>query len=135
MLMTGLALQVTGLLLLSGLEPTWGAALSVAWVVTAQGIAGVAKDIAKTASKSAIKAASEGGFGQLLKWVAWFTGSKNAMNGAGCFVGGLCAARYRALATRVMDEQTRVGLLELAEKYETLARELQADDPNPRDSG
>ena len=65
--MTGLALQVTGLLLLSGLEPTWGAALSIAWVVTAQGIAGVAKDIAKTASKSAIKATSEGGFGQLLK--------------------------------------------------------------------
>jgi hypothetical protein len=58
-------------------------------VVAAQGIAGVAKDIAKTASKSAIKATSEGGSGQLFKWVAWFTGSKNAMKGAGFFVGGL----------------------------------------------
>jgi MFS family permease len=89
MLMTGLALQIAGLLLLSGLDPTWGAALSVTWVVAAQGIAGVAKDITKTASKSAIKATSEGGSGQLFKWVAWFTGSKNAMKGLGFFVGGL----------------------------------------------
>jgi len=89
MLMTGLALQIAGLLLLSGLDPGWNAALSVTWVVAAQGIAGVAKDITKTASKSAIKATSEGGSGQLFKWVAWFTGSKNAMKGAGFFVGGL----------------------------------------------
>ena len=89
MLMTGLTLQIAGLLLLSALDPGWSAALSVAWVVAAQGIAGVAKDITKTASKSAIKATSEGGSGQLFKWVAWFTGSKNAMKGAGFFVGGL----------------------------------------------
>jgi MFS family permease len=89
MLMTGLALQIIGLMLLSCLNPSWGAALSVAWVVTAQGIAGVAKDITKTASKSAIKATSDGGSDQLFKWVAWFTGSKNTMKGAGFFVGGL----------------------------------------------
>jgi hypothetical protein len=89
MLMTGLALQIAGLLLLSGLNPAWGAALSVTWVVAVQGIAGVAKDITKTASKFAIKATSEGGSGQLFIWVAWFTGSKNAMKGAGFFVGGL----------------------------------------------
>ena len=89
MLMTGLTLQIIGLVLLSGLDPTWGATLSVAWVVAAQGIAGIAKDITKTASKSAIKATSEGGSGQLFKWVAWFTGSKNAMKGIGFFVGGL----------------------------------------------
>jgi predicted MFS family arabinose efflux permease len=89
MLMTGLSLQMAGLMLLSALDPGWSAALSVTWVVTAQGIAGVAKDITKTASKSAIKATSEGGSGQLFRWVAWFTGSKNAMKGAGFFVGGL----------------------------------------------
>lgn len=89
MLMTGLALQITGLLLLSALNPTWSAAFSVAWVVAAQGIAGVAKDLTKTASKSAIKATSEGGSGQLFRWVAWFTGSKNAMKGLGFFFGGL----------------------------------------------
>ena len=89
MLMTGLSLQIAGLVMLSALDPAWSAGLSVAWVVAAQGIAGVAKDLTKTASKSAIKATSEGGNGQLFRWVAWFTGSKNAMNGAGFFVGGL----------------------------------------------
>jgi predicted MFS family arabinose efflux permease len=74
--------------MLSGLQPDWGAAASVAWVVAAQGIAGVAKDLTKTASKSAIKATSQDGAGQLFKWVAWFTGSKNAMKGLGFFVGG-----------------------------------------------
>jgi predicted MFS family arabinose efflux permease len=89
MLMVGLVLQICGLVLLSGLQPGWGAAFSVVWVVMAQGISGVAKDITKTASKSAIKATSEGGNGQLFKWVAWFTGSKNAMKGFGFFAGGL----------------------------------------------
>jgi MFS family permease len=89
MLATGLVLQIVGLLLLSGLDPSWSATLSVIWVVLAQGISGVAKDITKTASKSAIKATSEGSNGELFKWVAWFTGSKNAMKGFGFFVGGL----------------------------------------------
>ncbi|WP_374296760.1 organoarsenical effux MFS transporter ArsJ [Sphingomonas sp.] len=89
MLMTGLTLQIAGLLVLSALDPGWSATLSVAWVVAAQGIAGVAKDITKTASKSAIKATSEGGSCQLFRWVAWFTGSKNAMKGFGFFFGGL----------------------------------------------
>jgi predicted MFS family arabinose efflux permease len=89
MLAVGLVLQIAGLLLLSALDPAWGATFSVAWVVMAQGISGVAKDVTKTASKSAIKATSEGGNGQLFRWVAWFTGSKNAMKGFGFFVGGL----------------------------------------------
>ena len=57
--------------------------------VAAQGIAGLAKDFTKTASKSAIKATSVEGAGQLFQWVALFTGSKNAMKGVGFFVGGL----------------------------------------------
>lgn len=89
MLSIGLSLQVGGLLMLSALDPGWSATASVAWVVAAQGIAGVAKDLTKTASKSAIKATSEGGSGQLFRWVAWFTGSKNAMKGVGFFLGGL----------------------------------------------
>jgi hypothetical protein len=88
MLSIGLSLQIFGLLMLSALQPGWSAAASVAWVVVAQGIAGVAKDLTKTASKSAIKATSQQGAGQLFKWVAWFTGSKNAMKGLGFFVGG-----------------------------------------------
>jgi predicted MFS family arabinose efflux permease len=89
MLAIGQMLQISGLLMLSALNPGWGAAASVAWVVVAQGIAGVAKDLTKTASKSAIKATSAEGSGQLFRWVAWFTGSKNAMKGIGFFVGGL----------------------------------------------
>lgn len=89
MLAIGQMLQIAGLLMLSALDPGWGAAASVAWVVIAQGIAGVAKDLTKTASKSAIKATSAEGSGQLFRWVAWFTGSKNAMKGIGFFVGGL----------------------------------------------
>ncbi|MDO9563407.1 MAG: organoarsenical effux MFS transporter ArsJ, partial [Bradyrhizobium sp.] len=89
MLAIGQALQIAGLLMLSALDPGWGAVASVAWVVIAQGIAGVAKDLTKTASKSAIKATSADGSGQLFRWVAWFTGSKNAMKGIGFFIGGL----------------------------------------------
>ena len=89
MLAVGQGLQVAGLLMLSALDPGWTLALSVAWVVAAQGIAGLAKDFTKTASKSAIKATSAAGSGQLFKWVAYFTGSKNAMKGGGFFVGGL----------------------------------------------
>ena len=93
MLAVGMSLQIIGFLLLSLLQPEWTAALSVTWVVIAQGICGVAKDLTKTASKSAIKItadrAQNQGSGQLFKWVAWFTGSKNAMKGVGFFLGGL----------------------------------------------
>lgn len=89
MLAVGLATQVAGFLMLSALSPAWGAALSVAWVVAAQGVCGVAKDLTKTASKSAIKLTAGDAEGRLFRWVAWFTGSKNAMKGAGFFFGGL----------------------------------------------
>ena len=89
MLTVGLATQIGGFLLLSMLSPQWSAALSVAWVVLAQGVCGVAKDLTKTASKSAIKLTAGDASGTLFKWVAWFTGSKNAMKGVGFFLGGL----------------------------------------------
>ncbi|MFZ1988338.1 MAG: organoarsenical effux MFS transporter ArsJ [Alphaproteobacteria bacterium] len=88
MLATGLTVQIVGLCMLSALDPAWSATLSVVWVVCAQGLAGIAKDLTKTASKSAIKASSTEGASQLFRWVAWFTGSKNATKGAGFFVGG-----------------------------------------------
>ena len=89
MLSVGLSTQIIGFLLLSMLSPDWAAGLSVAWVVLAQGVCGVAKDLTKTASKSAIKITACEASGQLFKWVAWFTGSKNAMKGVGFFLGGL----------------------------------------------
>ncbi len=93
MLTVGLVTQISGFTLLSMLDPGWTTTMSVAWVVLSQGVCGVAKDLTKTASKSAIKVtqaqAEEQGAGQLFKWVAWFTGSKNAMKGLGFFLGSL----------------------------------------------
>ncbi|MGE4126338.1 MAG: organoarsenical effux MFS transporter ArsJ [Pusillimonas sp.] len=97
MLTVGLVTQIVGFTVLSLLNPEWTAAMSVAWVVAAQGICGVAKDLTKTASKSAIKVTQQAAMaqqgasdsGQLFKWVAWFTGSKNAMKGFGFFLGGV----------------------------------------------
>ena len=89
MLAVGLTTQIAGFLLLSAVSPEWTAAVSVAWVVLAQGVCGIAKDLTKTASKSAIKLTAGDGAGQLFRWVAWFTGSKNAMKGVGFFMGGL----------------------------------------------
>ncbi|WP_198374612.1 organoarsenical effux MFS transporter ArsJ [Neoroseomonas rubea] len=89
MLAVGLATQILGFLLLSSVSPDWGAALAVAWVVVAQGVCGIAKDLTKTASKSAIKVTAGDASGRLFRWVAFFTGSKNAMKGAGFFLGGL----------------------------------------------
>ena len=87
-LIIGLVTQIMGLLILSALSPGWGVTASVIWVVIAQGICGVAKDLTKTASKSAIKIISSTAPEMLFRWVAWFTGSKNAMKGLGFFLGG-----------------------------------------------
>ncbi|MCU0889761.1 MAG: MFS transporter, partial [Rubritepida sp.] len=74
MLAVGLSAQILGFLLLSAVSPDWGAALSVVWVVVAQGVCGVAKDLTKTASKSAIKVTAGEASGRLFRWVAFFTG-------------------------------------------------------------
>ena len=89
MLAVGLATQIIGFLMLSAMSPGWAAGFSVAWVVVAQGVCGVAKDLTKTASKSAIKITAGDASGRLFKWVAFFTGSKNAMKGVGFFLGGV----------------------------------------------
>ena len=89
MLLLGLAMQIMGLIFLSCLDPTFGPVFTVIWVVVAQGIAGLAKDITKTASKSAIKVVKIDEGEGLFRWVAMFTGSKNAMKGAGFFLGGV----------------------------------------------
>jgi MFS family permease len=93
MLTVGLCTQISGFLLLSQLSPDWTAAMSVVWVVLSQGVCGIAKDLTKTASKSAIKLTAGTASGQLFKRVAWFTGSKNAMKGVGFFLGGLLLDR------------------------------------------
>ena len=89
-LFAGLALQVIALSALAMLDPNWSVALSVAYVMGAQALSGIAKDLTKMSSKSAIKVlVPEGADSTLFKWVAILTGSKNALKGAGFFLGGV----------------------------------------------
>jgi predicted MFS family arabinose efflux permease len=89
-LLGGLALQVVALVMLSLLEPAWGRAISVAYVMVAQALSGIAKDLTKMSAKSAIKVlVPAGADSSLFTWVALLTGSKNALKGVGFFLGGL----------------------------------------------
>ncbi|WP_368667710.1 organoarsenical effux MFS transporter ArsJ [Salipiger sp. PrR002] len=91
-LYAGLSLQVVALLALTQLDPSWAIGTSVAFVMCVQGASGVAKDLAKMSSKSAVKllAPSEGG--GLFRWVAVLTGSKNAVKGVGFLLGAALLA-------------------------------------------
>jgi hypothetical protein len=92
-LLGGLALQAVALVMLSFVGPSWSVALSVAYVMAAQALSGIAKDLTKMSSKSAIKVLlPENASSSLFKWVAILTGSKNALKGAGFFLGGLLLA-------------------------------------------
>lgn len=86
-LYAGLAIQIAALIALAGLDPSWSIALSVAYVMVVQGASGVAKDLSKMSSKSAVKLLAPSGDDGLFKWVAWLTGSKNAIKGLGFFLG------------------------------------------------
>lgn len=94
----GLGLQIVAMIMLSGLGEGWGGALAVVWVMSSQALSGVAKDLTKLSAKSSVKlvkthastvsdadADAEGR--QLFRWVAWLTGSKNALKGLGFFIG------------------------------------------------
>ena len=96
-LYAGLSLQVIALFLLSLEDPGWAEALSVVWVMGAQALSGIAKDLTKMGSKSAIKLVvggpdTEQRQSALFRWVAILTGSKNALKGVGFFVGGALLA-------------------------------------------
>jgi predicted MFS family arabinose efflux permease len=88
-LVLGLVLQVVALGLLALLNRGWSMALSVAYVMGCQALSGIAKDLTKMSAKSAVKVlVPKGDESGLFKWVAVLTGSKNALKGAGFFVGG-----------------------------------------------
>jgi len=88
-LYAGLGLQVLALLALAFLDPGWTMALSVAYVMLVQGVSGVAKDLAKMSSKSAVKILAPETQGGLFRWVAVLTGSKNAIKGIGFLLGAV----------------------------------------------
>ena len=87
-LYSGLGIQVFALWMLSMLDPTWGKVSAVMFVIAAQGLSGIAKDLTKMSSKSAIKLMiPSDAHSALFKWVALLTGSKNALKGIGFFMG------------------------------------------------
>lgn len=82
----GLFMQIVALSML--LVPS--GMLTVAWVMAAQALSGIAKDLNKMSAKSSIKLlVPSDAQGELYKWVAMLTGSKNALKGAGFFLGGV----------------------------------------------
>ena len=84
-LVAGLGLQVVALVALTFEQPSWRQWFSVTFVMAAQALSGVAKDLTKMSSKSAVKTVA--GDGALFRLVAILTGSKNALKGVGFFVG------------------------------------------------
>ena len=91
-LYAGLGLQVVALIALAQLDPGWAAGLSVVFVMVVQGASGVAKDLAKMSSKSAVKLLAPTEGGGLFRWVALLTGSKNAVKGLGFLLGAALLA-------------------------------------------
>ena len=89
-LVAGLMLQIVALLALSLESSSWERWLSVAFVMAMQALSGVAKDLTKMSSKSAVKTVA--GDGSLFRLVAILTGSKNALKGVGFFVGAALLA-------------------------------------------
>ncbi len=87
----GLALQILALLMLLA-DP---ALLTVVWVMVAQALSGIAKDLNKMSAKSSIRhLVADDAQGTLYRWVARLTGSKNALKGVGFFLGGFLLARF-----------------------------------------
>ena len=102
-LKTGLLIQIFALIAISFVQPSWGKLLSVAFVMSCQAFSGIAKDLTKMSSKSAVKFVvpedgSSGRQSRLFRWVAVLTGSKNALKVVGFFVGSalLSSCGYRA---------------------------------------
>ena len=105
-LFMGLAIQVLALCMLGFAPPSL---LVVPYVMASQALSGVAKDLNKMSSKSAVKlVVAEGDQSSLYRWVAILTGSKNALKGVGFFLGGLLLTLFGfqtavlALATLVL---------------------------------
>ena len=91
----GLVLQIVALLMLALLSQQWSEVVSVAYVMAAQALSGIAKDLTKMSAKSAIKViVPDSADGTLFKWIARLTGSKNALKGVGFFVGWALLAAF-----------------------------------------
>ena len=114
----GLGMQVLalGMLLVPAASlPLWLAGVS--WVMAAQALSGIAKDLNKMSAKSAIKLlVPKGEQGKLYHWIALLTGSKNALKGAGFFLGGalLAGLGFNMAIAAMMAVLALVWLMSLA---------------------
>lgn len=95
-LFLGLAFQIVALLSLSFVDEGWTVGLTVLYVMGVQAMAGIAKDLTKMSSKSSVKLLvakdDKKAESKLFFWVAFLTGLKNALKGAGFFLGGFLLA-------------------------------------------
>jgi len=91
-LISGLFLQIIALLALTLQDASWETWISVTYVMAAQALSGIAKDLTKMSSKSAVKSIAGTSDGALFKLVAILTGSKNALKGVGFFLGSALLA-------------------------------------------
>ena len=117
----GLGLQVAALVMLLVPDP-W---LSIGWVMAAQALSGIAKDLNKMSAKSSIKLLlPPNAEGKLYTWVALLTGSKNALKGTGFFLGGflLMWLGFDGAVTSMALVLTMVWLMSLALLHQDLGR-------------
>jgi predicted MFS family arabinose efflux permease len=91
-LVMGLGLQIVALGALTFESTSWAQWISVSFVMAMQALSGVAKDLTKMSSKSAVKTVA--GDGSLFRLVAILTGSKNALKGVGFFVGAALLSAF-----------------------------------------
>ena len=94
----GMAIQVVALVMLM-VPDSW---LSVAYVMFAQALSGIAKDLNKMSAKASVKTLLPSSGEQeesekekkLFHWIAVLTGSKNALKGAGFFIGAFFLQQF-----------------------------------------
>ena len=79
----GMSMQIVALAMLT-VPDAW---LNVAYVMSAQALSGIAKDLNKMSAKACVKTLTKEADSQLFKWVALLTGSKNTLKGVGFFLG------------------------------------------------
>ncbi|MCB1734333.1 MAG: organoarsenical effux MFS transporter ArsJ [Gammaproteobacteria bacterium] len=85
----GMAMQVVAL----GMLGVDAASLTVPYVMAAQALSGIAKDLNKMSAKASVKLmVAENSDARLFRWVAVLTGSKNSLKGAGFFIGAALLA-------------------------------------------
>ncbi len=104
-LYAGLTVQIISLYSLSQFNENWTQNFSIFYILIVQGFSGVAKDLTKMSSKSAVKLLAPNNQSSLFRWVAILTGSKNTVKGFGFLLGCVLLATigfYNSLITMVV---------------------------------